>query len=1128
MRHRFAKSELLRAGRLLLAALGFAALLWGVGFMVRPDLTAPPPTHTEQELEAVRKLRDTSLDLADPPRIQVDVDYGEGRRAAWWPKGESPILAELVKDGKLEPLKDRVGPEPVVLEGADGIGKYGGTWVRAVSAVGSAEFAGIYELGCGTLVRFSPQRDPIVPFLAKEIDVSEDKKVYTVHLREGVRWSDGHPLTTEDIMFWWEDWALWERKDEKTGTKEKLGWVPETVKIHGKNAKIVAINQYTIEYRFPEPNGIFVDFQAGARGATYVPLPAHYLRNFHPEHGKRDLIDAMKKAYGLSTDKEVFDYANSMSNPDRPRLGPWILRRYTTDGPVVLVRNPYYWAVDTQGNQLPYLDKIVFLVKNVSMIDMAVAGGETSVQNAAYGNYTLLMSQRDKKGYEVYHWLSDQRSVFSISPNLNRIVYGDDPVSKLKSDLLSDKRFRKALSLAINRRQIIDAEWNGVGEPSQLAPGRNSFYHYPKLSGACVEYDPKRAGELLDELGLTRRDVTGFRKFHDGTPMVFFISVPQGGNLMAPAQFVVRDWAKAGIRAIARERGGGILFAERFARKLDFMITDGRESGLDVLTSGRFIPENEYCTWATGWGRWYHQDGMIGSDEAKAPNCIEPPADHPIREAMQVYDLACRETERADRKRVFQRALDITAENLWTINISTPPPVLIVVKNGLKGVPKTGVWGYFDTMFFNCAYPETWYWEDAETRQYSPEEREQIKDDILRSKPQKPKAGVDLSSVAVGKARPDSKAGGILGTVIKWACAAIGLCLFVLVVYRHPYIGRRLLIMIPTLVIISVIVFAIIQIPPGDFLTTYMEQLRQEGAEVSGNQIRVIEEKFHLKDPMWKQYCNWVGLTWFFTYKEGDKGLLQGDLGMSMASQKPVNDIVGDRILLTVLISLGTVLFTWAIAVPIGIYSAVKQYSLGDYVLTVIGFIGMCVPEFLLALVLVYLADTWFGIQISGLFSPEYADPRTPWTWAKIIDLLRHIWVPVVVLGLGGTAGMIRVMRGNLLDELKKPYVVTARAKGVRPLKLLLKYPVRLALNPFISGIGGLFPMLVSGGAIVAMVLSLPTVGPLMLDALMSEDMYLAGSMLMVLSLLGVLGVLVSDLLLLWLDPRIRFERGSR
>jgi ABC-type dipeptide/oligopeptide/nickel transport system permease component len=240
-----------------------------------------------------------------------------------------------------------------------------------------------------------------------------------------------------------------------------------------------------------------------------------------------------------------------------------------------------------------------------------------------------------------------------------------------------------------------------------------------------------------------------------------------------------------------------------------------------------------------------------------------------------------------------------------------------------------------------------------------------------------------------------------------------------------------------------------------------------------------------------------------------------------MEKSELINDLVGDRITLTIAISLGTILLTWMLALPIGIYSAVRQYSPGDHALTLIGFIGMCVPAFLLALVL----TTWAGV--SGLFSPEFA-AQAEWSWPKVFDLMKHIWIPILVLGVGGTASMIRIMRANLLDELKKPYVVTAMAKGVRPLKLLLKYPVRLALNPFVSGIGGLFPQLISGGAIVSIVLALPTVGPMLITALNTEDTYLAGSMLIVLSLLGIIGTLVSDLLLLWLDPRIRFEGGTR
>ena len=368
--------------------------------------------------------------------------------------------------------------------------------------------------------------------------------------------------------------------------------------------------------------------------------------------------------------------------------------------------------------------------------------------------------------------------------------------------------------------------------------------------------------------------------------------------------------------------------------------------------------------------------------------------------------------------------------------------------------------------------------------------------------------------------------GSFAGRTGPWLFGLITLGILVAGV-RHPYIGRRLLIMVPTLLLISMVTFVIIQLPPGDYVSTQVLQLKLTGDQNAIAQVEQLRTIFHLDEPVLSQYSRWMGFRWFGTFKPEDKGLLQGDLGRSMETLRTVNDTVGDRILLTFLISLGTILFTWVLALPIGIYSAVRQYSAGDYLLTFLGFIGMCVPNFLLAIVLMFLSSRYLGINVSGLFSPAYS--ATPeWSWGKAADLAKHVWLPVVVIAASGTAGMIRVMRGNLLDELRKPYVTTAMAKGVRPFRLLMKYPVRLALNPFISGIGGIFPALISGGALVAIVLSLPMVGPILLDALMTQDIYLAGSMLMVLSLLGVLGTLVSDLLLLWLDPRIRMGGGSK
>jgi ABC-type dipeptide/oligopeptide/nickel transport system permease component len=350
----------------------------------------------------------------------------------------------------------------------------------------------------------------------------------------------------------------------------------------------------------------------------------------------------------------------------------------------------------------------------------------------------------------------------------------------------------------------------------------------------------------------------------------------------------------------------------------------------------------------------------------------------------------------------------------------------------------------------------------------------------------------------------------------------------VLVTIRSPYAARRILMMVPTLFIISVISFIVIELPPGDAITSRIMDMQEQGGQVDEAEIQDMKNLFRVEAvPAWRRYTWWMGFDWFVTYDRKDAGLLQGNMGRSMLDMQPVNQKVGDRLLFTFLISLGTILITWALALPIGVYSAVKQYSFLDYVFTIGGFIGMCIPGFLLALLMMYGSEVWFGVSVSGLLSPQYA-AQSGWTLPKVIDLLKHLWLPILVMGINGTAGMIRVMRANLLDELKKPYVVTARAKGVRPLKLLLKYPVRVALNPFISGIGGLLPQLISGGAIVSIVMSLPTIGPMQLDAVMQQDMYLAGSMLMLLSTLSVIGVLLSDLLLVACDPRIRFQGGSR
>jgi peptide/nickel transport system permease protein len=316
--------------------------------------------------------------------------------------------------------------------------------------------------------------------------------------------------------------------------------------------------------------------------------------------------------------------------------------------------------------------------------------------------------------------------------------------------------------------------------------------------------------------------------------------------------------------------------------------------------------------------------------------------------------------------------------------------------------------------------------------------------------------------------------------------------------------------MVPTLLAISAIVFTIIQLPPGDYLSTLIAELQSQGESANLERIAFLREQYGLDRTPVEQYFRWLF------------GLLQGDLGWSFEYNLPVSEVIGDRLALSFLIAFVTVLFTYAVAFPIGIYSATHQYSWGDYGLTLVGFLGLATPSFLLALVMLYLANVWFGTSIGGLMDPEYIG--APMSWGKFLSVLEHLWIPVVVIGTSGTAAMIRRLRANLLDELQKQYFTTAKAKGLPPRRALLKYPLRMSLNPFISDIGDLLPHMISGAAIVSVVMSLPTNGPMLLAALRSQDMYLAGSFLMIEAVLIVVGVFLSDLALAALDPRIRLH----
>ena len=327
------------------------------------------------------------------------------------------------------------------------------------------------------------------------------------------------------------------------------------------------------------------------------------------------------------------------------------------------------------------------------------------------------------------------------------------------------------------------------------------------------------------------------------------------------------------------------------------------------------------------------------------------------------------------------------------------------------------------------------------------------------------------------------------------------------------FILQRLILLPVLLFLFSVVVFILIQAPPGDFLDSYIATLASSGSSVDEAQIVALKQQFGLDQPIHVQYLRWM------------ENILRGDLGLSLEYQRPNNELIGERLVLTIILALFAFVFTWVVAIPAGILCATHPHSVVDYIFSILNYIGVAIPNFMLALVLMWFAYSSLGISVTGLFSPEFVD--APWSWARVVNLLSHIWLPMVVIGIAGTARLTRVMRANLLDELNKPYVITARAKGLSEWQLVMKYPVRLALNPLVSTIGWYLPQLFSGSLIVATVMNLPNIGPLLLRALQSQDMYLAGSILLIYCALTIIGTLISDILLALLDPRIRMG-GAR
>jgi len=967
----------------LATAMVMAGVLWVLGWLFQGDVTGRDiREYGKAELARAVEARDVSFTPSTTYYLHED-PWTAAEKKRPEPKGQAPVLAELVNEKKLPPLTDRLPDEPYVSQGCEGIGEYGGTWLRVATSPGDVGII-TWRLNGAKLARWSALGYPVKPFVAKSITASPDRTQWLVTLRKGMKWSDGHPFTADDIMFWWEDNVL---NTTVSGVAPpymivggQAGRIERVKDTDGADADENGFEKYQVRFVFPKPYGMFMERMA-IRSHEIIDRPKHYLKPWHPTLGDEARCKRAMAAYKLGSRLALYSHMRNFKNPYHPRLWAWVCRKHTSSPPHVFIRNPYYFAVDPAGNQLPYIDRVQFDIQPKDILAVTAINGMVSMQtrHIEYRHYTEYMSRRDASAMRVLHWYPATRSIYALNPNHVRYVDPKDPTTKYKAALLADKRFRQALSLAIDRRRIITAEYNDQVEPAQVSPGQASPFRHDKLRKAYTQYDPNGAKTRLDALvrdGLLGpdRDSEGYRTFPDGSRMVFYIDFC-GYTGVGPTEFVIKDWAdtRVGIRAVAREQSRPLLYTRKDSMDFDFNIWSAASDYLPLCCPRYFVAYDTECFYAVGWGKWFKRGGFYttaGENPAAywGGASKQPPRDHPMYRAMQIYENALQAPTLERQVAIFSEALDIAAEELWTINLTEAPPQLVVVKKDFRNIPDNALYGHIfhtpdnaqvETFYFDQTHPKDSAGAVADTKHclVTPSPRPGDLEAM----------GRDDAAAPAGAPRPPHRR--------NWGRTIVGLVLLaglvvlpvVLAVLGHPYVLRRVLIMVPTLIVISVVVFVVIQAPPGNFLTAKRIELAESGDPALLQDLKDLENYFHVDESKFSQYLRWMGVRWFMPYtgqekarvtaaweaeaaaakakgapappkpglgffREENEGLLQGNMGRSMEDpSRTVNDLVGDRIWLTVGISLGTILFTWAIAIPVGIYSAVRQYSLGDY-----------------------------------------------------------------------------------------------------------------------------------------------------------------------------------------------------
>lgn len=605
-----------------------------------------------------------------PPRDPVG-----NHRVGEWPAEngrdfrEAPSLAALVASGELPPVAQRLPENPLVIASPQQCGPYGGTWQRFATSVSDVNvFAA--RIAYEGLVRWDPIGTDVWPNLATHWDISEDGRTYTFYLRRGVKWSDGAPFTADDIVFWYEDVALYE---------DLTPVPPFELLLEGKPAQLAKLDPYTVRFTFEESNGLFLKRMASGLSYMMVMFPAHYFRDFHPRYRAKAELEALAAQEGLASWRDVWrNRTMYVSNPEMPHLWAWGVKTPAPAQPIEFERNPYYWKVDPEGNQLPYIDRMTFDIYDAELINLKAIEGALGMQmrHIMLHNYPLFMAKQRTGGYHVLDWINGHGGTLNLPLNLNH----HDPVLR---EVFHDPRFRKALSLAINREELNQVGYYGLGNPRQCGPPEWSRYYDPAYAQAYVEYDPERANALLDEMGLTKRTGRGIRLRPDGEPFQLFIDFPiMAGNIQL-MELVAQYWTDVGIKTDVK-----ILARELFYRRKEGLMQDvavwwPSDEQEPLMDPRWFLPFSLESNQAIGYARWYMSYGKQG---------VEPHGD--LRKTIDLYRQIEKTPDEDAQMQLFQEILDLNRENLWVIGTIGDVPVPVIVKDTFRNVPDQAIYGW--------------------------------------------------------------------------------------------------------------------------------------------------------------------------------------------------------------------------------------------------------------------------------------------------------------------------------------------------------------------------------------------------------------------------------------------------